>query len=200
MGGGPADSFGSGHWEIAERTIITEGTGLWPPCHRPGSPDPTRQRRVRHGEVLSHVGSGDSHCRGTWSTHLGSQLGAPRCSVIRNLLKATRPMGGGALVARRLACPHTGGQALGSEVSSGRCCHQWTFGAGALLLVLGLVIGACVFAYSAVNLRLVYTLLHVTHLDLQPDLLSGLDVVRTTPLLIAARFLTRAQSQPRRAA
>ena len=108
MGGGPADSFDFGDCKTAECTIIIEGMAH--ACDHLAVGQallPQRDRDMSDTEnVLSHVGSCDSHSQGAWFAHLGSQLGALTCR-----LKAMWPTGGGASLAVRLArpLPHTGG-------------------------------------------------------------------------------------------
>lgn len=94
---------------------------------------PTRQS-VRHEESGFHMRGRVTHtAKAPGQLTLAVQLGTPTCSVVRDLLKATRPIGG-ASVAPRLACPlpHTAVQARGSDVDSDRCCHLGTLGAGGL--------------------------------------------------------------------
>lgn len=60
---------------------------------------------------------------------------------------------------------------------------SWGWGAG--LLILGVALQAHVFIYEAVNLRLVYTLLHVTRLNLKTSrvVLRIRCGVRTSPFI-----------------
>lgn len=95
---------------------------------------PLTRQSVRHEESGFHTRGHVTHtAKALGQLNLAVQLGTPMCNVIRDLLKATWPIGGPS-VAPRLACPlpHTAVQARGSDVDSDRCCHLGTLGAGGL--------------------------------------------------------------------
>lgn len=125
-----ANPFDFGDCKTAKCKIITKARYKPVAVLLQASSDVTETRQTRR-KWLHTWGPVTRMAKALGLLTLAAQLGAPTCSVTRDLLKATRPTGG-ASVALRLAypLPHAGVQARGSDVDPDRCCHLGTLGAG----------------------------------------------------------------------